>query len=302
MRTRRGSIRAILGVLAALIACGMPASAQALGPATAAGLGADEAAAARRVMMHALQGGNQGGCHPLPAGWSTVTATVHFPSSYGGYGEWVNNAELLPAGENLQAFLKSHSGGHFYQTAFGSGSTVHTTLCAPAGYRYWLIVDSGSAKVAVGSVTLLRPGATYHATLTAPPIGTTPSGSASMVDTGSAGMQTAQTAQVRKEQLLRSWFVKIPSLGMTAVEITPAFLNVVNARPAMRSVRGIFIVGLDANGWAASQGLAQYDVVTSVNGHPFTTIAQFEAYVRRSDALRFGIVRNKHRMVLSGSP
>ncbi|HET9096439.1 MAG TPA: hypothetical protein VFN37_07240, partial [Candidatus Baltobacteraceae bacterium] len=61
------------GVLSAVIAalCLLPASAQ-VGPATAAGISADQAAAARRVMMHALQHGNQGGCHPLPGGWSTI--------------------------------------------------------------------------------------------------------------------------------------------------------------------------------------------------------------------------------------
>lgn len=298
----RTLLRPAFMTLAILLTLTPGARAQALGPATAAGINADEAAAARRVMMHALQGGNQGGCHPLPAGWSTVTATVNFPSSYGGYGEWVNNAELLPVGENLQAFLKSHSGGRFYQTAYGSSSTVHTTLCAPAGYKYWLVVDSGSAKVAIGSVTLLRPGVSYRATLTAPPIGTMPSDSASMVDTSSAGVPTAQTAQTRKEQMLRSWFVKVPSLGMTAVEITPQFLDLVNAKANMRAVRGIFIVGLESNGWAATQGLQQYDVVTSVNGHPFGTIEQFKAYVSRFNPLEFGIVRNKHRMVLSGSP
>lgn len=165
---RLGFHSTVFMVCAAFI-CMASARAQ-VGPATAAGIGADEAAAARRVMMHALQQPNQGGCSHLPGGWSTVTATVNFPSSYGGYGEWVNTAELLPVGANLQAFLKSHSGGHFVQTAYGSNSAVHTTLCAPAGYSYWLVVDSGTAKVAVGRVTLLRPGRAYRASLTAPPL------------------------------------------------------------------------------------------------------------------------------------
>lgn len=158
-------------VLAIMLGAGsfLPAAAQ-LGPATAAGLNAEAAAAARRVMLHALQHGNTGGCHPLPGGWSTVSATVLFPSSYGGYAAWVNNAELLPVGDNLAGFLKTHAPGSFYQPAFGSGDRIQTTLCAPAGYTYWLVVDSGTAKVAVGRVTMLRPSRSYHATLTAPPL------------------------------------------------------------------------------------------------------------------------------------
>lgn len=166
MRTR---IYGLAGVAFALLLSMAPCDAQ-LGPATAAGISADQAAAARRVMMHALQSGNQGGCSPLPAGWSTITATVNFPASYGGYGEWVNNAELLPVGENLKDFLNSHDGGHFIQTAYGTNSAVHTTLCAPAGFTYWLIVDSGSSKVAIGRLTLLRPGRAYRTSLTAPPL------------------------------------------------------------------------------------------------------------------------------------
>lgn len=152
-----------------LVLCTLPADAQ-LGPATAAGLNADSAAAARRVMMQALQGGNHGGCHPLPAGWSMLHAVVHFPSSYGGYGDWINNAELLPVSDDLQGFLHSHSGGPFIQPAFGSGSQVQTNVCAPAGFTYWLIVDSGMAKVAIGRVTILKAGTTYRANLTAPPL------------------------------------------------------------------------------------------------------------------------------------
>lgn len=111
-----------------------------------------------------------GGCHPLPSGWSMLHAVVQFPSAYGGYGEWVNNAELLPVGENLRRFVKNHSGGNYVQPAFGSDSQVHTTLCAPAGHTYWLIVDSGQAKVAIGRVTMVRPGMMYRVRLTAPPL------------------------------------------------------------------------------------------------------------------------------------
>lgn len=165
----RTSVYSIAAVACALLLSMAPGNAQ-VGPATTAGISADQAAAARRVMMQALQHGNQGGCTSLPAGWSTVTATVRFPASYNGYGEWVNNAELLPVGENLKDFLNSHDGGHFIQTAYGTNSAVHTTLCAPAGYTYWLVVDSGTAKVAVGRVTLLRPGRAYRVTLEAPPL------------------------------------------------------------------------------------------------------------------------------------
>lgn len=152
----------------AVVLCSSRASAQ-LGPATAAGLNADSAAAARRVMMHALAHGTQGGCHPLPSGWSMLHAVVHFPDSYGGYGDWVNNAELLPANDDLNGFLHSHSGGPFMQPAYGTGNRVQTSLCAPAGFTYWLIVDSGMAKVAIGRVTILKSATTYNADLTAPP-------------------------------------------------------------------------------------------------------------------------------------
>ncbi|MGC8486035.1 MAG: hypothetical protein ACP5O6_10465, partial [Candidatus Baltobacteraceae bacterium] len=165
--------RAFSAFIALLLLLGAePATAQQLGPATAAGLNADAAAAARRVMMDALQhGGNHGGCSPLPNGWAMLDATVRLPVSYGGFGDWVNIAELLPSSENLARFLKSHSGGPFYRTATGSERRVHTVLCAPAGFTYWLVVDSGSAKVAVGRVTLKDPGRVYRVVLTAPPLG-----------------------------------------------------------------------------------------------------------------------------------
>lgn len=137
---------------------------------TAAGISAQEAAAARRVMMHALQSGHQGGCASLPAGWSSVRAVVRFPASYGGYGSWVNDAELLPVGANLQQFLNGHSGGRFIQPAVGNDRSVSSTLCAPAGFSYWLIVDSGTAKTAIGRVTILRPGRAYRVVMTAPPL------------------------------------------------------------------------------------------------------------------------------------
>lgn len=147
------------------------AVANAQGYSTAAGLSAENAAAARRVMMHALQSGHQGGCSSLPAGWSAVHAVVQFPPSYGGYGSWVNEAELLPVGANLQRFLNGHSGGRFVQPAIGNDRSVNSTLCAPAGFSYWLIVDSGTAKTAIGRVTMLHPGRAYRVVMSAPPLG-----------------------------------------------------------------------------------------------------------------------------------
>jgi len=171
LSNRLAARRALGGVvcLATMLATVLAARAQ-VGPASAAGLRADQAAAARRVMMQALQGPHHGGCQPLPNGWAILAATIRFPDSYGGYGSWVNNAELLPVGDDLSAFLKSHSPGAFIQPAFGDDTQVHTQLCAPAGFSYWLVVDSGMAKVAIGRVTLLHPARTYAVTMTAPPL------------------------------------------------------------------------------------------------------------------------------------
>ncbi|MHB8140595.1 MAG: PDZ domain-containing protein [Vulcanimicrobiaceae bacterium] len=291
-------IRLISAILA-LALFSLPASAQ-LGPATAAGLNADAAAAARRVMMHALQsGGNHGGCHPLPAGWSMLLATVRFPSSYGGYGEWINNAELLPVSDNLSRFLKSHSGGPFYQPAEGTGARVHTALCAPAGYTYWLVVDSGMAKVAIGRVTILRPGRTYRVTLTAPPLHTSqtalPRTAAPAATTPVPSWDTPYA-----EARLRSWLVPVPSMGIAAWSVTPEFLQLVHAHAASYSIHGIVIAEIDPNGRAASAGLRRFDIVTAVNGRSCATVAQFADLVSRfASALQFSLLRNKHHLSLS---
>ncbi|HLH77804.1 MAG TPA: hypothetical protein VKV28_13460 [Candidatus Binataceae bacterium] len=126
-----------------------------------------------RVRMDALQrGGASGGCNQLPQGWARVDATVHFPASYGGYAGWVNTAELLPVGRDLKAFLASHSvTGAFVRPALrASASTVTTRVCAPAGQRFWLIVDSGMARVAVGQLAMGSAGASDTVSLTAPPL------------------------------------------------------------------------------------------------------------------------------------
>lgn len=283
--------------LAAVLALFAAASAAAqLGPATAAGLDAESAAAARRVMMDALQhGGNHGGCAPLPAGWAVLDATVRLPASYGGYGAWVNIAELLPSGENLSRFLKSHSGGSFYRTASGSERSVRTVLCAPAGFTYWLIVDSGSAKVAVGKVTLLHAGRTYRVVLTAPPFGRT----ASTPRPAATAAMTLQ-ARLQLQHYMLAHIVSVPSYGMKAMQITPRFWELVHAGAEFRPIRGIVIIEVASDGWAASQGFQSFDVVTAVDGVSFATLDAFERLVRSSSGrLRFAIVRKKRRFVLA---
>ena len=266
-----------------------------LGPATAAGLNAESAAAARRVMMDALQhGGNHGGCAPLPSGWAVLDATVRLPISYGGYGAWVNIAELLPSSDNLSRFLKSHSGGPFYRTATGSERTVHTVLCAPTGYTYWLVIDSGSAKVAVGRVTLLRAGRTYRVVLTAPPFGRTAS--------TPAPAATPSRAYRLLRNYMRAHIVSVPTYGMKAMQITPRFWELVHARAELRPIRGIVIIEVGSDGWAASQGFQPFDAVTAVDGVAFETLGDFERLVRTySGHLRFAIIRKKRHLVLAPS-
>ena len=82
---------ALVAALTLLVAG--PAAAQQLGPATAAGLNADAAAAARRVMMNALQhGGNHGGCAPLPGGWAILSGQA---SCRGAHGPSANARRLV---------------------------------------------------------------------------------------------------------------------------------------------------------------------------------------------------------------
>ena len=280
-------------VAALILVVAWPATAQQLGPATAAGLNADAAAAARRVMMNALQhGGNHGGCAPLPGGWSVLNATVRLPASYGGYGAWVNIAELLPASDNLAGFLKSHSGGPFYRTASGSERSVHTVLCAPAGFTYWLVIDSGSAKVAVGRVTLRRPGRTYRVVLTAPPFGRA-------ANTPAPAPSAAARPPVELARYMRAHIVALPTYGMNAMQITPRFLYLVHASSAMRAVRGIVIIDVGSGGWAAAQGFRPLDVVTAVDGVSIETIGDFERLVAHfAGDLRFATIRRKVRFVL----
>lgn len=82
-----------------------------------------------------------------------------FPAAYRGYLAWVNSAELLPVGDDLQAFLKGGNvPGACVRRAGRSGMTVTSPMCAPAGRAYWLVVDSGMAKVAIGQVGADRSG------------------------------------------------------------------------------------------------------------------------------------------------
>lgn len=291
---------ALLIALFALFFSSLPAAGQ-LGPATAAGINADAAAAARRVMMQALQsGGNHGGCHPLPTGWSMLSATVRFPSSYGGYGEWINNAELLPVSANLSRFLKSHSGGPFYQPAEGTGSRIHTSLCAPAGFTYWLVVDSGTAKVAIGRVTLLRPGRSYRATLIAPPLGTSQT-SARHPATASRSSPSWDTPE--NEARLKAWLIPVPSMGLTAWTLTPEFLHIFHAHASAYSIHGIFIAQIDPKGRAASVGLQRSDIVTAINGHACSTVAQFADLIAQfGSAVQFSLIRSNQHITVGTQP
>lgn len=131
---------------------------------------ARDAARQRALAEEGLRGGQHGGCVPLPAGWAMLDATLRFPPSYGGYSAWVNMAELLPSGRNLKAFLAGKSvTGAYMQPAIKKGNgAVVSQLCAPAGHVYWVIADSGTARVAVGRLRLEKDTGTYKVELTAP--------------------------------------------------------------------------------------------------------------------------------------
>ncbi|TAM62434.1 PDZ domain-containing protein [bacterium] len=292
---------AAISTAIALGASALPAGAQ-YGPATAAGVNADQAAAQRRVMMDALQGGgNHGGCTPLPSGWSSLSARVNFPDAYGGYGGWVNMAELLPTSQDLAGFLKSHSGGPFNRTAGGTSSAVHTELCAPAGFSYWLIVDSGTAKVAVGRVTLSQPGHAYHVTLTAPPLGSTPS-SSTPTDSGATSPNTATGASANTPQSpvatlsaeLHRRVVQAPLLGMAGINMNDTvwrLLGVTESEPPC-----VFITSIDRGGLVQRLGLQRFDCIFKLNGQSVASIRDLAgslATTASGSPPAFQVLRNK---------
>jgi hypothetical protein len=126
-----------------------------------------------RVRMDALQRaqGDGGGCRRLPAGWAAMEVKVDFPAEYRGYPAWVNSAELLPVGDDLHAFLAGGAARDaLVRPAAHNGMTVTSRMCAPGGRAYWVIVDSGRAKVAVGQVKLGPGPGPYHVAMTAPPL------------------------------------------------------------------------------------------------------------------------------------
>jgi hypothetical protein len=178
------------GVLAAaavaLLACGAAGARPALAQSSTSGvyggyLGSQQwmrdqnNLARERAMNQALSarnGGTQGGCAQLPAGWAAVDATVQFPASYGGYAGWVNTAELLPVGSDLGSFIKTGHDSHaFTRPALRAGANAVTShMCAPGQRAYWVIVDSGMARVAVGRIQVGPGPGPYRVSLTAPPL------------------------------------------------------------------------------------------------------------------------------------
>ncbi len=105
---------------------------------------------------------------------------MRFPASYGGYPAWVNTADLLPVTGDLDSFIKTgQAPGALQRPALRAGSdSVISHMCAPAEKDYWVIVDSGRQRVAVGRVTLGPGPGPYRVSLDAPPIGQSGQGAA----------------------------------------------------------------------------------------------------------------------------
>lgn len=176
-RVHRNLPIAFCASLAVSLLSGFPLSgARAQGPATDAGIQSQMQAAQRGVAMDALrrhQGESSGGCASLPAGWASADVTVNFPAEYRGYPAWVNSAELLPVGADLQAFVARRGGGGsaLVRPAVRSGAmSVQSTVCAPAGHEYWVVVDSGRQRAAVGRIRLQAGHGGQHYAVTAPPL------------------------------------------------------------------------------------------------------------------------------------
>ncbi len=155
---------------------GQPVTAHALGPATISGVESTMESAQSRTALDALarrHEGNAGGCTPLPRGWTALTVNVSFPREYNGYPAWVNSAELLPANADVQGYANGgpQPQGTLVRPALVAGPmAVTTSLCAPAGRRYWFLVDSGRARVLIGAITVGAAPGPYQLNLTAPPL------------------------------------------------------------------------------------------------------------------------------------
>lgn len=118
--------------------------------------------------------GTPGGCTPVPPGWSELRVVVNFPSAYGGYSGWVNSAELVPVGKAIGAFVGGgpQPKGTLVRPAWRAGaSAIQTDLCAPAGRKYWLVVDSGEARVLIGELAVGAAPGPYQLVGEAPPLG-----------------------------------------------------------------------------------------------------------------------------------
>ena len=172
----RNSITIALVCIGFGVLVSQSATAEVLGPATMSGVRSTMESAQRRTALDALarrHGGNAGGCAPLPRGWTALTVNVRFPREYNGYPAWVNSAELVPAAADVQGYVNGgpQPQGAFVRPALAAGPmAVTSSLCAPAGRRYWFLVDSGRARVLIGAITVGAAPGPYQLNLTAPPL------------------------------------------------------------------------------------------------------------------------------------
>lgn len=169
-----GSVFTLVAVAFAMLSVTFEASAQILG--TPEGDKIENRSLQNAVRNDALRrahGGSRGGCAQLPAGWAAFDVTVNFPKAYAGYPAWVNSAELLPGNADVKGYVAgANPPGVLMRPALRAGSmAVRSHLCAPAGRRYWLIVDSGMARVAVGRIDVGAAPGPYQFNLAAPPLG-----------------------------------------------------------------------------------------------------------------------------------
>ena len=166
-----------VGTGAVLIAAGLllcaPAAAQ-FGPATSAGVSSTAHSAEDMVRQEALaHGGSSGGCRQLPRGWAALDVVVNFPAAYAGYPAWVNSAELVPGSGDVTAYAAggAQPSGTMVRPALRAGAmAVRSSMCAPAGGTYWLLVDSGMARVTIGRIQIGRAPGPYRFNLMAPPL------------------------------------------------------------------------------------------------------------------------------------